>query len=306
MHLMYFCISQHHKLDLTILRTYRCVNVIFYGAHMNIDDSFYKRVAVARTSLGLTQSQLAEAVGVVRRQIAAYEAGNSKPREGVLKNLAATLGTSVEWLSSGNGVGPDVSNIKRTVTVREIPLLSHSQAIRFSLGEASEVSILDFIPAPTTTGEELFALKIDGDSMMATDGISFPDGIIVTFDPKIHATSGSFILCHLNDTGETTFKQLITDQGITYLKPLNPEYPTIKPSDFYIAGVAIHAQFFVPVGRSRPNSRAIAIEALNEKNEITKNKNLNNKINALENKIDTLINLITSGNNAIDTSNRND
>ena len=43
---------------------------------MQIDDSFSNRIAIARNALGLTQAQLADMVGIVRRQIAAYEAGD--------------------------------------------------------------------------------------------------------------------------------------------------------------------------------------------------------------------------------------
>ncbi|MEI4896930.1 helix-turn-helix transcriptional regulator, partial [Klebsiella pneumoniae] len=76
------------------------------------DDSFPNRVSIARTALGLTQDELAQKVGVVRRQIAAYEGGEAKPRINALQNLAAALGTTTSWLTSGVGDGPDVSNVK--------------------------------------------------------------------------------------------------------------------------------------------------------------------------------------------------
>ncbi|HHL2712811.1 TPA: LexA family protein [Yersinia enterocolitica] len=211
---------------------------------MNFDDSFYKRVAIARTSLGLTQSELARRVGIVPRQIAAYEGGEAKPRIKVLQNLAAALGTTTDWLTMGKGNGPDVSSVKRTVTVREIPVLTHVQSRFETLDELLKIaSIKDFIPAPPEANENCFAVEVQGNSMSSGDGISFPPGSIVTFDSSIEAVSGDFVLCILNDETEATFKQLILDQGQVYLKSLNPEFPMIPTEFLKVVGVAIHSQF---------------------------------------------------------------
>ncbi|MEJ5176971.1 helix-turn-helix domain-containing protein [Erwinia sp. MYb416] len=123
---------------------------------MNFDSSFPKRVATARQAIGMTQAELAKAVGVVQRQIAAYEGAEARPREKVLVNLAAALGTSVAWLTTGQGEGPNTSHIKRTVTVREVPLLTYAQAMGgdFDFDDFYEnASASDFIPAPPNAGE---------------------------------------------------------------------------------------------------------------------------------------------------------
>lgn len=211
---------------------------------MKIDNSFSNRVSLARTSAGLTQGQLAEMVGIVRRQIAAYEAGTSKPRDKVLANLAAALGTSVEWLSSGVGSGPDLSNIKRTVTVKEIPLLSWVQAIMVADGDqAVDGSVSNFIAAPPGAGERSFAVEIQGDSMDAPYGVSFPAGTIVSFDPDLVPGTGDYVLCSSSEDNEATFKQIIADQGKLYLKPLNHLYMAIElTNDVKILAVAFHSQ----------------------------------------------------------------
>ncbi|ELY4847912.1 helix-turn-helix domain-containing protein [Cronobacter sakazakii] len=211
---------------------------------MKFDDSFPGRVAIARTALGMTQDELASKVGVVRRQIAAYEGGEAKPRINALQNLAAALGTTTEWLTQGKGNGPDVSSVKRTVTVREIPVLTHVQARFESLDELLKTAaIKDFIPAPPEANEYCFAVEINGDSMSSGEGISFPPGTIVTFDSSLEAVSGDFVMCVLNDDSEAAFKQLILDQRQIYLKPLNPLYPMFQPDFIEVVGVAIHSQF---------------------------------------------------------------
>ncbi|PKH18306.1 hypothetical protein CIG19_21160 [Enterobacterales bacterium CwR94] len=210
---------------------------------MNFDDSFYKRVAIARTSLGLTQEELAKRVGIVKRQIAAYEGSDAKPRDKVLQNLAAALGTTSEWLAQGIGSGPNITNVKRTVTVREIPVLTHVQA-RFSSFEdlLKTAAIKDFIAAPDGANEDCYAVEIQGDSMSAGEGMSFPPGSIVTFNCALKAMHGDYVMCVLDDHEEAFFKQLIIDQGQPYLRSLNHNYPMITPDFLEVVGVAIHSQ----------------------------------------------------------------
>ena len=208
---------------------------------MNIDNSFSSRVAMARSAVGLTQSELSERSGVVRRQIAAYEAGTSKPRPSVLHNLAAALGTTSEWLASGVGNGPDVRNVRKTITVPLIPVYTSVQASYATEG-ISESSASDFIPCPEGAGENSYAILIQGDSMTCNGPVSFPQGTIVTIDPEALIDSGDFGLFS-TEYGETTFKQYIIDQGRSYLKPLNPNYPMFEaPPETEILGKAVHAQ----------------------------------------------------------------
>lgn len=210
---------------------------------MIIDDSFYKRIAIARTAVGITQGKLADMVGIGRRQVASYEGGNSKPRDTVLQNLAAALGTSTEWLAQGIGKGPDVSSIKRTVTVQEIPVYSNASSLWLDPLIDGEPSVTDFIQSPIRDREDLFALRINGDSMSSSGPFSFPEGTIVTFDPNKEVKHGDFVLCALDGANEATFKQLLIDQQQKYLKALNPAYPLIPfGKGSTIIGVAVHSQ----------------------------------------------------------------
>lgn len=213
---------------------------------MIFDDSFPGRVAIARSAIGMTQDELAQKVGVVRRQIAAYEGGEARPRIHALQNLAAALGTTTEWLTQGKGTGPDVSSVKRTVTVREIPVLTNVQSNFESLDALlSSASIKDFIPLPLRAGENCFALEISGDSMSSAEGISFPHGSIVTFDSDLEAKNGDYVLGIVDGWKEAMFKQLIIDQGRAYLKTLDPRFPMILADNLEVVGVAIHTQIII-------------------------------------------------------------
>ncbi|OBU11690.1 LexA family protein [Morganella psychrotolerans] len=205
---------------------------------MKIDDNFKNRVQAARQAANLTQGDLADKVGVVRRQIAAYEAGDSKPRIKVLNNLAVALGATTEWLSSGIGEGPSIDNIKRTITVPEIPVLSYSDSI-FSLGSPAAFS--KFIPAPPNTNSQIFAYEIMGNSMTSAGSVSLPSGTIVIIDPTRTPKDMDFVLAYMDGMG--VFKQLIFDQGNWYLTSLNPDFsPYIVEDLSIIVGVAIQAQ----------------------------------------------------------------
>lgn len=210
---------------------------------MKFDDSFPGRVAIARSAIGMTQDELAQKVGVVRRQIAAYEGGEARPREKALHNLAAALGTTTEWLSQGAGKGPDIRNVKRTITVIEIPLYANTPSLWLDPLINGEPSVIDFIQSPLRDGEGLFALRINGDSMASSGPFSFPEGTIVTFDPNKEVKHGDFVLCVLDGANEATFKQLVIDQQQIYLKALNPAYPLIPfERNSAVIGVAVHSQ----------------------------------------------------------------
>ena len=63
---------------------------------------FGGRVRVMRKLLGLTQTQLAEKLGVTNPVIVYYEQGKKEPTLRNLLILAQTLNTSIDWLVTGN------------------------------------------------------------------------------------------------------------------------------------------------------------------------------------------------------------
>ena len=67
--------------------------------------AFEEKVLRARSELGLTQSELAEAVGVSLRTISDYEKGRKSPRQSTLLALAKALKVSTKFLSD-----PDCEN----------------------------------------------------------------------------------------------------------------------------------------------------------------------------------------------------
>lgn len=96
-------------------------------------------------------------------------------------------------------------------------------------GEAEE-----WIDTLKKYGKNTFALRVNGDSMSPR----FPDGCIITVDPDCREENGSFVVAKINHD-EATFKQLVSDGGRIYLKPLNERYPIMDVTgrDLHICGV---------------------------------------------------------------------
>ena len=61
-----------------------------------------ERIKQLRTIAGLTQSELAEKVGLTYVQIGRYKTGKSNPSSKVLQKLATTLEASADFLMSGD------------------------------------------------------------------------------------------------------------------------------------------------------------------------------------------------------------
>lgn len=73
-----------------------------------------------------------------------------------------------------------------------------------------------------------FKLKVTGDSMQRPFGFpSFPIGCVITVDPAVRAEPDRFEVYKLPGDSEGILRQLVTDAGRHYLKPLNPQYPLI-------------------------------------------------------------------------------
>lgn len=67
--------------------------------------TFGDRVAAARESAGMTQSQLAKRLGVKLSTLKAWEQDVSEPRANRLSMMAGLLNVSIMWLINGEGDG---------------------------------------------------------------------------------------------------------------------------------------------------------------------------------------------------------
>lgn len=68
--------------------------------------TFQDRIRKAREHAGLTQSALAEALGVAAGTIQRWEKGALNPRPKALEALAEATGVSLDWLLQGDSASP--------------------------------------------------------------------------------------------------------------------------------------------------------------------------------------------------------
>lgn len=131
-----------------------------------------------------------------------------------------------------------------------IPLISYVEAgpfceaiDNFEPGDAEE-----WLPKPPNTGARSFALTVSGDSMTSpvAGQPSFPEGGIIIIDPEAEAKIGDFVIAKDTGKNEATFKKLVQDSGVLYLKPINPQYAMIEVTqDIKICGrvTGFHQRF---------------------------------------------------------------
>ncbi|CAH6577197.1 TPA: helix-turn-helix domain-containing protein [Citrobacter freundii] len=205
--------------------------------------SISSRVKSKRTQLGLNQVELAERVGTTQQSIEQLENGKTK-RPRFLPELAVALGTSVDWLLNGSAevnvkyAGPNNPKGK-------YPLISAVSAGCWT--EACEPynlkDIEEWYDSDINMLGDGFWLRVEGDSMTSPVGQSIPEGHLVLVDTGREPSNGSLVVAKLIDANEATFKKLVIDGGMKYLKGLNPAWPMIPINgNCKIIGVVVEAR----------------------------------------------------------------
>lgn len=90
---------------------------------------FSEKVISARKDLGLTQTQLGDAIGVSLRTILDYEKGRKAPRPSTMLKLAKALKVSVKFLSDDSCENP-TEDIEKDSYIEEARSLYGSQGAR--------------------------------------------------------------------------------------------------------------------------------------------------------------------------------
>ncbi|MBS4090414.1 LexA family transcriptional regulator [Pseudomonas sp. MBT-17] len=220
-----------------------------YGRTSNNRDMEYKeRIKAARLHAGLTQAQLAKAVGIDQASISDLERGRSQ-RSSYNASIAKACGVSAIWIESGTGsmvsTNAEPSNVKDTVQPEMLyryPVISWvsagswEEAVQpYPDGFSDRYEVSDY-----DSKGPAFWLEVKGDSMTAPTGVSVPEGMMILVDTEADVKPGKLVIAKLPASNEATFKKLVEDGGIRYLKPLNPAYKMVECDEqCRIIGVAV-------------------------------------------------------------------
>lgn len=190
-----------------------------------------------RKSKGMTQSQVAEALGVSQASVVKWEHGII-PNGRFILPLSKLFGVDLNSLLDIHSV-----NINSTSTIREklLETLSKTpiidlQSLIYDLTEKDinmdNVIILKYQLYPKTDcGDKTFGFEVSGD-FMVSDGVSFTPGVLMFCDPSKLAVSNDFVVAQLRTNNYKIFAQYIDYCGRPALQYLNKKYPIIiEPFD---------------------------------------------------------------------------
>lgn len=172
---------------------------------------------------GYTAAKVAKLMGVTPSIMSKY--ANAKTTFGKSNNLiklAKALKTTPEYIVDGIGfsdLNEDLGN--------KVPILSSREIIEWCLHKVKDISsfhrksinnplVLDFVE------KDIFAYKIESDSMAGNNGAGLPKGSIVICQPSSKIEQSYMILYSKRDN-DVIIREIVID-GKTYLRATNQQF----------------------------------------------------------------------------------
>jgi SOS-response transcriptional repressor LexA len=176
---------------------------------MQVDKkAFGARVTQRRVALGISQTALAESVGMKQQGIVSIESGHvERPRK--LRELAAALKTTEQWLLWHQG---PQDRPGKPAEIIDVPLISWVSAGKLADPRESQVPAESTLQFTDLGSGDFFALRVKGDSM---DRWS-PEGSVIVVDraDRVLVSGKPYVF---SVKGETTYK--LWHSGPEYLDP---------------------------------------------------------------------------------------
>lgn len=215
--------------------------------------SLAERLKTARKTAGLTQNQIAEAVGISQPTYQALESGKVKKTSYMIE-IAKVLRVNSNWLATGQGemtvkptidelrlkmdeIQGKVNGVERANLVKMLPVINEVQAGKFT--EIGDDVFDEYVPAHPKDGD--YWLRVKGDSMTP----DFKQGDLILVGKDLTAVTGNYVVALIADDPKATFKKYreCFDDGKPYhqLIALNEFYPPIdsRAKPFEVIGVVL-------------------------------------------------------------------
>lgn len=209
-----------------------------------VNVSFAGRLKHFREMRGLSQQELADALGISRSAVTKYEAGERFPDEATLLKISNILWCSLDNLLGHEGSSaPGFYKKDDILPARDLVPVPVVGVIRAGEPIIAEENIIDtkFLPAEEVRGGEYFYLKVKGDSMV---GARIFDGDLVLVRQQDTCEDGEIAVVMVNGE-EATLKRVFRNNGTVVLQPENPTYRPIvvDGKDFRVIGVVKEVRF---------------------------------------------------------------
>jgi SOS-response transcriptional repressor LexA len=206
-------------------------SLIIGGMHKSMERLYY----AAKTLKGIAIDEHGHKSSVAKLlNVSSYTINNWENRgiskDGMIKAEAA-IGCAASWLETGHGnmiIDPSKMSAAHKRDRGEVPLLSWIQAGHWTdtTQGFDDNDAEDWIQCPAKHGPRAFCLRVRGISMYNPQGkYSFSQNDIILVDPDRQPINESFVVAHINNQTEATFKMLIIDGDKKYLKAINPAWP---------------------------------------------------------------------------------
>jgi len=194
-----------------------------------------KKLVELRKEKKLTQSDLAEVLGISRQAYSNYEAGKRQPDNETMLKLAEYFNVTVDYLLGRSD--KSVSAPSRRPGVR-IPVYGEVAAgvpiLAIENFDSEDPDDWEEITEDMARGGDYFALRIHGDSMEPK--ISNGDIVIVRLQPDVE--NGETAIVRVNGDSATCKKIKKTPQGLMLIST-NPDYEPMLYSKQEVAELPV-------------------------------------------------------------------
>ena len=200
---------------------------------------FSESLVRLRKQDGLTQDQLARALGMAKSSISMYENGKRMPSFEVAEAMADFFNVNMDELCGRDkpayALYPYPDNIIPMPQMNRVPLVG-----TIACGDPilAEENIEDYIGMPEHVRAD-FALRCKGDSMI---GARIHDGDIVYIRQDAYVNNGDIAAVLIGD--EATLKRVYRNENSIIFQPENPAYAPLvfagqEMEDIRILGKAV-------------------------------------------------------------------
>lgn len=252
----------YHRRNMAFNNTlFSCKKIDVMSTHDDISPAM-GRLYEAAVDLGLIDAghrltSFARLVNHLPQHVKNWE--KRGPSKEIRLHCQAEFGINATWVETGKGpkrvtaallpsssIKPAPSHVDSNVApgpdIRgRVPLISwvHAGVWDEAIDIYEPGYAEEWLPILQNGGSHAYALRVEGDSMTAGYGKSYPDGTIIIVNPDRRSpATGQRIIAKLKGSNKVTFKVYVEEDGRRWLKPLNPMHPPIY-DEFAVLGTVV-------------------------------------------------------------------